>query len=333
MHGLGLAVAATFVVGGVSASASSVRPTSSAVPDRVATDVVDRSDRIEALKLDCHGVDRDEAAIACRWSIPEHPRAAAVKLYRSALGTDEARTVVFRTDDLEENSYVDSPIRRGVRYLYAIRVVDVNGRIVGASRPVIAGVPPVDQPEIEVLKLACAAASASVATCEWSLPDRPARVLTLWRSVDGGPRERVASFEQRFPTTYRDEVPEGTRRAAYAVIATTGDTIVARSRASYVRFADEPDTDVRPVDTRPVDTRPVDTRPLDTRPVDTKPVDTRPLDTRPVDTKPVDTRPLDTRPVDTKPVDTRPDEPTRTSIAPSEEGPVATTRDRRGADG
>lgn len=99
---------------------------------------------------------------------------------------------------------------------------------------------------IEVLRLDCRVADGQpspAATrvrvgCEWTTPTT-ARVLTLWRSVDGGPRERVASFAHRIPSSYRDVVPASTSRVVYAVIGTDGDgDIVARSRPDGVAIPD-----------------------------------------------------------------------------------------------
>ncbi len=96
---------------------------------------------------------------------------------------------------------------------------------------------------LEVLSIDCAA-PAPVAGhrvhigCSWTLPtEAPVRQLTLWRSVDGGVRERVAAFGWPFENSYRDVVPAGTQRVAYAIIGTNGHgRIVARSRADVVRL-------------------------------------------------------------------------------------------------
>ncbi len=155
------------------------------------------------MHLDCTGRNRDVAAIGCRWTVPGD--AAGVRLIRVALGSGMGRVTVHRTDDPSENTFVDTPVRRGVRYLYAVRAIDVAGRLVGASRPVVAGVSAHDEgAAIEALRLQCTASGVVTVRCEWTAPDAPARVITLWRSVDGGARERVASFRAPFPTSYGD---------------------------------------------------------------------------------------------------------------------------------
>lgn len=267
--------------------------------------------RTELMRLECAGRDGDVASIGCRWSVPD--AATGIRLIRIALGSGMGRVTVHRTDDPTANTYVDSPVRRGVRYVYAVRAIDASGRLVGASRPVVAGVALPEPTGVEVLRLQCASTGAVTVRCAWSAPATPARVLTLWRSVDGGPRERVASFTGSFPTSYGDQVPASSSRAFYAVIATDGGgEIVARSRADGVTFPDVvPDVEVvpdapPPVETRPVETRPVETAPPETRPVETAPPETRPVETRPVETRPPETRPAETRPVETAPPETRP---------------------------
>lgn len=312
----------------------------------------------EPMRLACTGRDGDVASIGCRWSVPD--AAVGIRLIRIALGSGMGRVTVHRTDDPAENTYIDSPVRRGVRYVYAVRAVDSSGRLVAASRPVVAGVALPEPTGVEVLRLQCASTGAVTVRCAWSAPATPARVLTLWRSVDGGPRERVASFTGSFPTSYGDQVPASSSRAVYAVIATDGaGEIVARSRADGVRFpnvvrdvevvpeldapgearhdvvpapADTQPVETRPVEnfpvettpprTRPVETAPPEVRPVETRPVGTRPAETRPPETRPVTTEPESARPVDTRPADTHPVETRPEEPSRAGGAE-----VATTRD------
>lgn len=191
------------------------------------------TDVVDVLQLGCEGVDGDVAEIACRWTTPND--AAGVIVVRTALGTGHGRQIVFRTMDSSVNSFVDSPVRRGVRYLYSVRALDGNGSLLAASRLVVAGVAAQSRPTVDVLRLDCSATGRDTVRCEWATPEPPARVLTLWRSVDGGARERVASFTNPFPSSYGDVVPSGTTRAVYAVIATDGaGEIVARSRPDGV---------------------------------------------------------------------------------------------------
>ena len=255
------AVALSLIAGAFGSTPAAASPAAPATQQRV----------IEAMTLRCAPRDGDVAAIGCRWSVPDG--AAGVRLIRIALGSGMGRVAIHRADDPTENSFIDAPVRRGVRYLYAVRAVDADGRLVGAGRPVVTGVPALDEPPtVEVLRLRCAATGASTVRCGWSGPDEPARLLTLWRSVDGGARERVASFQPPFATSYGDRVPPSSSRAVYAVIATDGaGDIVARSRPDGVVFPDTgpPVIGVDPVESRPVETRPAETRPAETRPAET----------------------------------------------------------------
>ena len=259
---LGAAASAVVAVAALTTAPATAAHTDGAT-DTVIGSSTRRTAHVEVMRLNCTAHDGDVAAIRCRWSVPDD--AAGTRLLRVALGSGTGRVTVHRTDDPSANTYVDTPVRRGVRYLYAVRAIDAAGRLVGASRPAIAGVPvPDDPPAVEVLRLKCAATGADTVRCGWNAPIAPAGVLTLWRSVDGGVRERVASFRPPFATSYGDQVPAASSRAVYTVIATDGaGEIVARSRADGVTFSDvePPAVDVGPTDRPPAETRPVETRP------------------------------------------------------------------------
>jgi hypothetical protein len=208
---------------------------------------------LDALSLSCEGRDRDVASVRCRWTVPAD--AAGVRVVRVTLGSGEGRIVVHRTDDPSMNTFVDAPVRRGVRYMYAVRAVDSSGDLIAASRPVVAGVRPADD-GIEALRLDCNATGSTVVRCRWTNPETADRTLTLWRSVDGTVRERVASFDHRFATSYGDTVLANTSSVVYAVIATDGSgEIVARSRADLVQM---PSNEVSASEQRPVGTAPIE---------------------------------------------------------------------------
>ncbi len=235
-----LAFAAILPVGFATASTD-------AGPDDRAT-AVDRVHEIEVLRLRCAVRGTEPAsdatrsgsvAVGCEWSAPTSPRAAGVRLVRLDPDVDDHRRVVFRTGDLDVTGFTDTRVRRGHRYAYAVQAVTARGRVVGQSEVVWVRIPGVT--DIEALRLACALGPAGEAIgCEWSLPTvREAAVITLWRSVDGGPREAVERFRPDGPNTYRDPVPVGASRVIYAVIATSAsDHIVARSRPETVRLPD-----------------------------------------------------------------------------------------------
>jgi hypothetical protein len=222
--------------------------------------------RLEPLRLNCEvRLSDDIAGTQCAWSAPTSDAAAGVRLMRAAIGIDQGRQVVFRTTDLSVTEYVDTPIRTGVRYAYAVIAVNDVGRIVGRSRAVVTGVPADELPTVEPLRLHCRAGFSELAQrnrvgCEWTLPDSPARTLTLWRSVDHSVRERVALFSPPFAASYLDVVPAGSTIVEYTVLATDGQgEIVARSRAKQVDIAAAPTTQ-RPAPVLPGITMSVTTR-------------------------------------------------------------------------
>lgn len=282
--------------------------------------------RPEPLRLKCEArLSEDVAGARCVWSAPISDAAAGVRLLRVAIGFDAGREVVFRTTDLSVTEHVDTPIRTGVRYAYAVIAVNDVGRIVGRSRTVVTGVRASEPPTVEPLRLDCAAGSSGIAErnrvgCEWSLPTTPARALTLWRSVDDGARERVASFGSPFAASNRDVVPAGTTSVVYAVIATDGDgEIVARSRADRVDIAIPPTTvPVRLPTSEPTLTPTSSLAPATTeQPVPTSVATPSSVTTFPETTSPVATIPATTRPTTTVNDTTR--------LAPVPTRPVAST--------
>jgi hypothetical protein len=256
------------------------------------------TDELQVVRLECavRAADAVDAhpVVHCRWSEPRIPPAASVRLWRLVdPGAGTARELVYRSDDLSVQEFTDVMVRRGHVYLYAVQLLDENGRIVGRSRVDVVRIP-AQPPGVEVIELECELATGGAHVhCRWSAPTAAgAEKVALWRSVDGQGRELVASFRPNGQTAYRDPVPAGASRLVYAVIVTNEDgRIVGRSRPEKVVVPpDRPTTDTRPADTEPADTRPPDTRPADTQPADTRPADTQPTDTRPADTPPVDTR-------------------------------------------
>jgi hypothetical protein len=102
---------------------------------------------------------------------------------------------------VSDGRQVDQQLRRQPDPSWrAVRVRDSSVQCRAASRPATTGVATVPDPAIEVLRLDCSAAGAVTARCRWTAPSSPARVLTLWRSVDDGVRERVATFANSFST-------------------------------------------------------------------------------------------------------------------------------------
>lgn len=202
---------------------------------------------LEPIRLDCAVRTTDTAAaVRCEWSRPTSDAARAVRLFRLDPATDRYRQVVFRTEDLDETTFTDTQVRRGHRYAYAVVVSNEYGRTVGRSRADWVRVPGVEVSDVEVIRLECALGTANEAVgCEWSRPQsRDAAVVSLWRSVDRGPRELIATFRPDGPNVYREPVPEGARKLTYAVIVSSEtDRVIGRSRPETVRV---PTVDVRP---------------------------------------------------------------------------------------
>ncbi|MEL6890962.1 MAG: hypothetical protein AAFP84_05160 [Actinomycetota bacterium] len=234
--GVGLVGLAASLMPGASASAA---PSSDRAPtDRPVVAPVDtRTDPVvEVLNLECRGLP-DREAVGCAWQAPTDPRAVGVRLVRVAVGQGAGRVTVFRSGDLSVTHATDERVRPGVRYAYRLIALDAGGRIVGRSRAAVAGVPAdPGRPDVEVLRLECEQRAVAQVGCRWSAPTADgARVLTLWRSVDGAARERVVSFRAPFATSYVDQVPDTAQRVIYAVVVENGaGRIVARSRPDGV---------------------------------------------------------------------------------------------------
>ena len=92
----------------------------------------------QVVRLECAARAADDVAapvVHCRWSEPHVPPASVVRLWRLVdPGSGEARQVVYRSDDLAVQEFTDAAVRRGHVYLYAVQLLDANGRIVGRSR-------------------------------------------------------------------------------------------------------------------------------------------------------------------------------------------------------
>lgn len=207
----------------------------------------DTASPIEPLRLECLArVTDSNAAVRCDWSAPTSPSAAHVELFRFDPAVDEHRELVYRSGDLGVTSFTDVDVRRGHRYAYVVVVTNADGRVVGRSRAEWVGVP--GSADVEALRLHCTLGSNHEAIgCEWSRPETAdAAVVSLWRSVNGGPRELVDRFRPSGPNAYRDPVPADATHVTYTVIATSeSDRVVARSRPATVRIPQIADRTVR----------------------------------------------------------------------------------------
>lgn len=101
--------------------------------------------RPEHLRLGCRLVRADtdqpdvhRRGIACRWSATGEHAAVGYVLQRSVDGGE--REVVHR-GGLDRTRFLDTEVRRGHRYTYAVVVVDADGQPLGGGGPVTLGIP------------------------------------------------------------------------------------------------------------------------------------------------------------------------------------------------
>jgi hypothetical protein len=236
----------------------------------------------EILRLECEGriSDEDRAAVACKWTESQHPRAHGYILERRTADTDPI--IELTTRDLGENSFVDHEIRPGVKYAYRVRVVDANGRTIGGSAWERAGVE-VPDPDIELLHMECKGRIAvtpelptvsadearptvdvkpiveikpiqKAATCEW----RPAhnddtRGYQLWQLLPGEHRELVWEGGAD-ATSATVRIPADVNKVVFALIAIDHEgEVLGRSRTVTVTFPRVHDRRLDRVTDRPVD--------------------------------------------------------------------------------
>jgi len=219
----------------------------------------------EILRLECEGHISDEgrAAVACKWTESQHPRAHGYILERCTADTDPI--IELATRDLGENGIVDHEIHPGVKYAYRIRLVDANGRTIGGSAWERAGVE-VPDPDIELLHMECKGRIAvspelptisadearptvdvkpiieirpiqKAATCEW----RPAhnddtRCYQLWQLLPGEHRKLVWEGGTD-ATSATVHIPADVNKAVSALISFDHEgEVLGRSRTVTVTF-------------------------------------------------------------------------------------------------
>ena len=232
----------------------------------------DFAEAVQALDLSCAlRAGTEPPAIVCEWTPPSSSLAVGIRLLRLDPDVDPHRMVVFRTDDITATRFLDRDVRAGHHYGYVVLAVDRSDRVVGRSRARWVRVPPPPK-AIDAMRLHCALGPGGASIgCEWSSPTSDdVAVVSLWRAVDGGPRELVERFQPSGPTSYRDSVPREAHAITYSVVATSDSgEIVAQSRPDVVRvpIREVPTVVARPVETRPTDTTRPD--PVVTRTVET----------------------------------------------------------------
>ena len=163
------------------------------------------ADELQVVRLDCavRGGDDVDAhpAVHCRWSEPHVPPANAIRLWRLVdPGSGAPRQVVYRSDDLAVQEFTDSHVRRGHVYLYAVQLLDENGRTVGRSRVEAVRIPAIDQ----VSRWSSSSASSPPATSTCTVAGDRQRPAGRRRSTCGArSTDTLASSWHRFPPTAR----------------------------------------------------------------------------------------------------------------------------------
>ena len=131
-------------------------------------------------------------AITCRWSAVDSPRVFVYQLWRIRDAADGgSRRLIARVRPGDALRYRDVRVKAGHTYTYKVVARAASGRKIAASRLVTVRIPRPD----EVLRMACAPATVGDrqgVVCKWSEATHPrAARYVLWRSVDGGAREKV----------------------------------------------------------------------------------------------------------------------------------------------
>jgi hypothetical protein len=131
-------------------------------------------------------------AIKCRWSALDSPRVLVYQLWRIKDAADGGtRRLIARILSGDAPRFRDTRVKAGHTYTYRVVARAASGRRIAASRLVTVRIPLPD----EVLRMACALGSAGDqrgVVCNWSEAMHPrAAGYVLWRSVDGGAREKI----------------------------------------------------------------------------------------------------------------------------------------------
>jgi hypothetical protein len=191
------------------------------------------------------------AGIACAWTGVHHPKAAGYRLWRAVDVPDPEhhRTVIFRTRDLDHTRHLDTEIRPGHTFHYAVQVVGTDGGTLAWSNTVRVVVPPLPD-RVEALRLGCEGVRADTdlpgvhrpgIACRWSPSTRPA--FAFYRLIRGDGEERVVVFrtDDRRGTHHLDIEVEPGQSYRYVIEAVAADGHVvgrsepARATAPQVR--------------------------------------------------------------------------------------------------
>lgn len=159
------------------------------------------------------------AAIECRWSAVDSARVRVYQVWRIKDAADGGqRRLVARIRADAPLAYTDARVSAGHTYTYKVVARTASGRRIAVSRLVTVRFPVPD----EVLRLACAVdatADEPAVTCKWSEATHPrAARYVLWRSVDGGARERIYRTGLDGRRTFTDTDVEAGQAIRYVVV-------------------------------------------------------------------------------------------------------------------
>ena len=80
-----------------------------------------------------------EAVVACEWAAPADLKVAGYQLWR-AERPDGTKQVIFKSVDATR--YLDRAVSSGHSYVYVVRALDANGKVIGQSDGVLVSFPP-----------------------------------------------------------------------------------------------------------------------------------------------------------------------------------------------
>jgi hypothetical protein len=162
-----------------------------------------------------------EAAVVCRWSALDNADVAMYRLWR--MEDAKPRELIARVAPTAPLRFADREIRWGHTYTYRVVAVNAEGTRLGISNLVVVRV----GRHAEELRFNCAFvvdADRRGVACRWGESTRPAAVrYVLYRSVDGGPREKIYRVGLNGRRSFFDTDVAAGQTIRYAVVALAAD--------------------------------------------------------------------------------------------------------------
>jgi hypothetical protein len=177
-----------------------------------------------SLRLGC-SITRYHAApaVLCKWSAAESDNLRGYRLWRTvgAPGS-HARVLIGRIGADQRLRHLDTRVRRGHVYTYAVVAVGKDGSKVAVGGPVAVRIPG----RHHGLRIACAFRADGDLPgvgCRWSASKAPRAVgYILWRSVDGAAREAIYLTALDGQRHFFDTDIEPGQTVRYVVVAVNG---------------------------------------------------------------------------------------------------------------